>query len=103
MEDILRQLFNGDYSAYDDIMVIPEAMRPEQHRQGDISTHFKSVMSTEEFKLLQELLDSMNRMQNEDLVKAYKAGVRLGARFVIESCLIDSDETLIRQEKEVGE
>lgn len=103
MEDILRQLFNGDYSAFEDISVITETMKPEQQRRGDITTHFKSVMSAEEYKLLQELLDSMNRMQTEELVKAFKAGVRLGARFVIESCLIDGDDTLDIQRKEVGE
>lgn len=90
MEDILKQLFYGDYSAFDDISFISTAGEPDQHRRGEISMQLKALVPQEQFKLLEELLNSMHLAQTEDMERAFNAGVRLGAQFIIAACLMNS-------------
>ncbi len=101
MEDILTQLFYGSYSAFHDLSVITENL--EQFRRGKISMQLKSQLSEEQFKLLQELLNSMNQSQTEDMERAFRAGVRLGAQFIIAACMTEKGDASTELEKEESE
>lgn len=89
MEDILGRLFYGDYSAFEDISVIHGSGESIHHRCGEITTQLKALVPGDNFKLIEELLGSLYQTQTEDLKKAFKAGVRLGAQFVAAACLPD--------------
>lgn len=89
MEDILGRLFYGDYSAFEDISVIRGSGESIHHRRGEITTQLKALVPGDNFKLIEELLGSLYQTQTEDLEKAFKAGVRLGAQFVA-ACLSDN-------------
>lgn len=89
MEDILNQLFYGDYSAFQALSMVKGTETPEQYRRGEISMQLKSQVSEEQFKLVLQLMDSMDHSQTESMESAFKMGVRLGAQFVIAACCKD--------------
>ena len=85
MEDILRQLFYGDYVPFE---ILTERNEGEKSDRGDITTQLKALVQPEQFKLIEELLGDIYDSQTEDMVKAFKVGVRFGVQFLV-ACLTD--------------
>lgn len=87
MEDILKQVFHGSYSAIQILSMVTGTETPEQYRRGEISMQLKSQVSEEQFKLVLQLIDSMDQSQTENMERAFEMGVQFGAQFVIAACL----------------
>lgn len=85
MDDILRQLFYGDYVPFE---ILTERNGSEKSDRGDITTQLQAMIQPEQFKLIEELLGDVYESQTEDMVKAFKVGVRFGVQFLV-ACLTD--------------
>lgn len=85
MDNILRQLFYGNYVPFE---ILTERNGSEKSDRGDITTQLKALVQPEQFKLIEELLDDVYDSQTADMVKAFKVGVRFGVQFLL-ACLTD--------------
>lgn len=95
VQDILRQLFFGNYNPFE---ILSERDGSEKSDRGDITKQLQELVQPEQFSLIEKLLGDIYESQTKDMVRAFKVGVRFGARFVIAACL-DADY----QEDEVTE
>lgn len=84
MEDILRQLFYGDYVPFE---ILTERNGSETSDRGDITKQLQELVQPEQFSLIEKLLGDVYESQTQDMVKAFKVGVRFGAQFVLAACL----------------
>ena len=84
MEDILRQLFYGDYVPFE---ILTERNGSETSDRGDITKQLQELVQPEQFSLIEKLLGDVYESQTQDMVKAFKVGVRFGAQFVMAACL----------------
>lgn len=84
MEDILRQLFYGDYVPFE---ILTERNGSEKSDRGDITKQLQELVQPEQFSLIEKLLGDVYESQTKDMVKAFKVGVRFGVQFVIAACL----------------
>lgn len=84
MEDILRQLFYGDYIPFE---ILTELDGSEKSDRGDVTTQLQALVQPEQFSLIEKLLGDVYESQTKDMVKAFKVGVRFGAQFVLAACL----------------
>ncbi len=84
VEDILRQLFYGDYIPFE---ILTELNGSETSDRGDVTNQLQELVQPEQFSLIEKLLGDVYESQTKDMVKAFKVGVRFGAQFVIAACL----------------
>ena len=84
VEDILRQLFYGDYVPFE---ILTERKGSEKSDRGDVTKQLQALVQTEQFSLIEKLLGDVYESQTQDMMKAFKVGVRFGAQFVMAACL----------------
>ena len=84
MEDILRQLFYGDYIPFE---ILTELNGSETSDRGDVTNQLQELVQPEQFSLIEKLLGDVYESQTKDMVKAFKVGVRFGVQFVIAACV----------------
>lgn len=86
MDDILRQLFYGDYVPFE---ILTELNGSKKSDRGDVTTQLKALVQPEQFGLIEKLLGDVYQSQTEDMIKAFKVGVRFGVQFLVQTCLTD--------------
>ena len=93
VEDILRQLFYGDYIPFE---ILTELDGSEKSDRGDVTKQLQELVQPEQFSLIEKLLGDVYESQTKDMVKAFKVGVRFGAQFMMADCL----DTAVQEDTE---
>lgn len=86
MDDILKQLFYGDYVPFE---ILTELNGSKKSDRGDVTTQLKALVQPEQFGLIEKLLGDVYQSQTEDMIKAFKVGVRFGVQFLAQTCLTE--------------
>ena len=86
MEDILGQLFYGDYIPFE---ILTELDGSGKYDRGDVTKQLQELVQPEQFSLIEKLLGDIYEVQTEDMVKAFKVGVRFGVQLIVQTSLTE--------------
>ncbi|MEG0164894.1 DUF6809 family protein [Anaerorhabdus sp.] len=82
MEDILRTLYNGEYTAVEGYKLTERNYELADEKATELSNNIIKTLDESNFKnadqVVEEWLDAYYNLTNEELINCFKKGVKLG-------------------------